>query len=71
MKCIDRKNMVPLSKVFYAASLNSNYLKVLNDFSFSDKIYRIVKEDKTSAQNSLSKLTSPRSEFGEPNANFY
>lgn len=29
MKCIDKKNMVPLSKVFTAASLNQKYFKVL------------------------------------------
>ncbi len=30
MKCIDRRNMVPLNKVFQAAATNINYLKILN-----------------------------------------
>jgi hypothetical protein len=43
MKCIDRKNMVPLSKIFVAASWNAKYFKVLAEYSFPDKIYRIIK----------------------------
>lgn len=30
MKCIDRRNMVPLNKVFQAAAANIQYQKILN-----------------------------------------
>ena len=65
MKCVDKKNMVPLSKIFYAASQNQHYFKILNEYSFGDKIFNIIKEDKTPNNNQINKLiSSTQSQFG-------
>ena len=57
--------MVPFNKIFQAASNITPYLKVLNDFSVGEKVYRIIKEDKEpSVTSAISKISDVRSEFG-------
>ena len=62
MKCLDRKNMVPLNRVFQEAVLaDEGYLKALASFSFGDKVYKIIKEDKAPPTTNISKIPDVRS----------
>lgn len=57
--------MVPLNKIFQVASSIPQYVKILNEYSVGEKIFRIIKEDKEpSATTAMSKIADVRSQFG-------
>ena len=62
MKCLEVKNMVPLTKVFQTAVASSpQYMKSLAEFSFAEKVFRIIKEQKPPNAGSSSKIPNVRS----------
>lgn len=63
--------MLPLCKVFQAAAHIVAYGKILAEYSFGEKIYKIIKEDKAPNQGSLVKIQTLSSDFGEPYTDFY
>ena len=65
IKCVQKNNVVPLNKIFQAASTFPHYLKILNDYSLGEKMYRLIREDKEpTATSAMSKIKDVRSEFG-------
>lgn len=63
--------MMPLNKIFQAASKIPQYFKIMNEYSFGEKVYRIIKEDKEpSATQAMSKIADVRSEFGSCSSDY-
>lgn len=71
MKCLEGKNMVPMSKIFQAAvAANIQYMRSLAEFSFSEKILKIIKEQKAPNIGKAAEIPNVRSEFGDAVAKY-